>query len=563
MNASHEKLKRMGDLANLCKRCFYTLCLCICLPVLLAGAVQPAGAAGRRGLTIENGWFVQNGRIIWGYAQHNGWWRAGRRPNITRNAPGRVGPNRTEDLDKLTDAMLRFAYPGFEHNFGLWYDRRRDAHDTRPRLDAHAVGPFLEQPWARSRIGRAADGLPLYDLTRFNSWYFKRLKAFADLCDRKGTILFHNQYMQHALLERQAHYVDFPWRPANCIQQTALPDRIPAADAFYDTTNPVRRKLHRMYINKTLDVLGYNHNVVFLCSQEYTGPLSFMRFWLDTVFAWEDAHHQRVLVAVNGTRDVVDAVLADPTRRGRISVIDLRYWWYTPDGRLFAPAGGRQIPGRFTGAFTAAAGSAQMRNIRLQLQRYVGHGMRAPDGTTAQQIYRQVREYRDRFPHKAILHQIPAGRRESWAFLMAGGSLLIGQMPYAGGKDPRSYESPEACRVIQPTYNFIRRHMADSLWHMRPADRVRPTSPTTWCLSDPGHEYLVYAMQGGKFGIDLSTTSGTFLARWLNPRSGRLAPAKNHVIKAGRIAGFATPDRQDWALWLHLCQGPPNHNEKS
>jgi hypothetical protein len=88
--------------------------------------------------------------------------------------------------------MLRFGYPGFEHNFGLWYDRRRDAHDQAQRKDDKVVPPFLEQPWARSDKGKAWDGLSTYDLTKFNNWYFHRLKQFADLCDHKGTILFHN-----------------------------------------------------------------------------------------------------------------------------------------------------------------------------------------------------------------------------------------------------------------------------------------------------------------------------------------------------------------------------------
>jgi hypothetical protein len=87
------------------------------------------------GLTLDNGWYVHRGKVVWGLAQHNGWWRAGQRPNIARNAPGLIGPNRTEDLDRLTSAMLRFGYPGFEHNFGLWYDRRRDAHDQAQRIE--------------------------------------------------------------------------------------------------------------------------------------------------------------------------------------------------------------------------------------------------------------------------------------------------------------------------------------------------------------------------------------------------------------------------------------------
>ena len=55
------------------------------------------------------------------------------------------------------------------------------------------------------------------------------------------------------------------------------------ADAFYDVTHPVRRRLHRLYIRKCLDTLGDHPNVIFLTGEEYTGPLEFVRFWLDTV----------------------------------------------------------------------------------------------------------------------------------------------------------------------------------------------------------------------------------------------------------------------------------------
>ena len=96
-------------------------------------------AKSATGLTVQNGWYVHNGKVVWGFCQHNGWWREGQRPNLARNALGEIGPNRTEDLDRLTDAMLRFGYPGFEHNFGLWYDRRRDAHDQSRRNDDRVV----------------------------------------------------------------------------------------------------------------------------------------------------------------------------------------------------------------------------------------------------------------------------------------------------------------------------------------------------------------------------------------------------------------------------------------
>jgi len=113
---------------------------CTVLACFIGGGPAASALAGKRdephsGLMVRNGWYVHDGKVVWGLAQHNGWWRAGQRPNIARNAPGAVGPNRTEDLDRLSDAMLRFGYPGFEHNFGLWYDRRRDAHDRMRRTD--------------------------------------------------------------------------------------------------------------------------------------------------------------------------------------------------------------------------------------------------------------------------------------------------------------------------------------------------------------------------------------------------------------------------------------------
>ena len=95
--------------------------------VLTAGVLPAAGAPSE--LELVNGWYVVEGKLLWGNAQYNGWWGS-YRTNITRRMPNVVGPNRTEDLDKLTDAMLAFGYPALEHNYGLWYDRRRDHHDT-------------------------------------------------------------------------------------------------------------------------------------------------------------------------------------------------------------------------------------------------------------------------------------------------------------------------------------------------------------------------------------------------------------------------------------------------
>ena len=497
--------------------------------LLLAGMFLflPLGAGAeeqRPGLAVQNGWYVHNGRAIWGYAQHNGWWRAGQRANITRNAPGQIGPNRTEDLDKLTDNMLHCGYPGFEHCFGLWYDRRRDAHDTSRRSDDKVAPPFMEQPWARSSKGISWDGLSRYDLTKYNTWYFDRLKKFAYLCDRKGTILIFNFYMQHALLETDAHYVDFPWRPANCVQDTGMPDHNPAANVFYEVSHPMRRRLHESYIYKCLDELGEYSNVIFLLSEEYTGPTSFAKFWLDTIIRWQHEKGRNVQIAVSGCKDVIDTILADPKYRAVVSSIDLRYWWYQPDGSLYAPKGGKQVPGRYV-----TIGAA---------------------GTTPQQIYRQVKENRLKYPDKGILQQMEASRQQTWAFLMGGGSLLIRYLEYPEKKDPRQYIAPADSQIIQPTYDFIRKYLAERLQETKPQELVLDHPERNWCLARNNRTYLVYALKGGRFRLNLAAVKGNFQAQWLDPRTGELRQVDNGRIEAGRIVTFTVPDERDWALWL-------------
>lgn len=492
------------------------------ITILLTFGLQTAClSADPGGLRLENGWFTQDGRVIWGYAQRNAWWRPGERPNITRRDPNVVGPNRTEDLDKLTDNMVTYAYPGFEHNFGLWYDRRRDQHDTARRKDDRAVPPFLEQPWARSDSGQAWDGLPKYDLTRFNAWYFDRMKAFAALCDRKHIVFFHAFYLQHALLEADTHYVDFPWRPVNCLQETGMPDKFPAANVFYDVSHPLRRELHRAYIRKCLDELGEFSNVVHLPSEEYTGPASFVQFWLDVIGEWEREHGRKVIVGVGATKDVLDAVAGDP----RVSVLDLRYWWYKPDGSEAAPKGGVEVAGRYTSGVDAAK-------------------------TTPQAIYRQVLEYRMRFPNKAIIHRIEASRQQTLAFLFAGGSMLMRNMYYADKKDPQTYEEPPDARIIQPTYDFINRQLSRHLPRMKPLPGPAGDHENVFCLGDPGKVYLVYALNGGTVRLDLTAASGEFAVKWFDPRTGALSNGQGGPVRGGAPVELSAPDREDWIAWL-------------
>jgi hypothetical protein len=254
----------------------------------------------------------------------------------------------------------------------------------------------MELPWARSGQSRAWDGLSKYDLTRFNPWFFDRVRGFADLADREGRVLYYNFYFQHWLLESRAHYVDFPWRPVNTIQDTGLADEVPAANSFYDLSSPVRRDLHRRYIFHSLDTLKGAKNVVYGIDREYTGPLAFVTFWLDTIAEWEKANGQDVFVALEIPKAQMDAILDDPVRSRMIDAAGFHHWVYRPDGVLFAVEGGvnlaprQQVDNIATLAdLSAGADAAKVRSALW--------------ASTPAMRYRAFREYRDRRPDMVLI----------------------------------------------------------------------------------------------------------------------------------------------------------------
>ena len=365
---------------------------------------------------IINGRMQMDGRLLVGGRQEVPWWNGKLRtsflskakPHVTRFVPGREGHGLTERIDSTVNYMVRNQILVLDHNYGLWYERRRDDHERVRRRDGDVWGPFYEQPFARSGEGTAWEGLSKYDLNRPNAWYWNRLKQFAEKGAEKGLLLFHENYFQHNILEAGAHWVDCPWRSANNINQTDMPEPVPfagdkrifVADMFYDISHPVRRELHRKYIRQCLDNFADDANVVQLISAEFTGPLHFVQFWLDVIGEWEKETGKKATVALSATKDVQDAILNDTQRAKLVDIIDIRYWHYKVDG-LYAPEGGKNLAPR-------------------------QHARKMKVGkVTFDEAYRAVSEYRKKFPEKAVTYYAQNYPDMAWAVFMASGSCPV------------------------------------------------------------------------------------------------------------------------------------------
>ena len=459
-------------------------------------------------ISIVNGRIQMDGVLLVGGSHTTPWWNGKLKTNflkkaspaITRFVPGREGLGLTDRIDSVVSFMKQKNILVFDQNYGLWYDRRRDDHERIRRRDGDVWGPFYEQPFGRSGQGTAWEGLSKYDLKRPNAWYWSRLKEFAEKGSKDGLLLFHENYFQHNILEAGAHWVDCPWRSSNNINETGFPEPVPfagdkrifVADMFYDISHPVRRELHRQYIRQCLNNFADNSNVIQLTSAEFTGPLHFVQFWLDVIAEWEAETGKKAKVALSTTKDVQDAILADPKRAAVVDVIDIRYWHYKKDG-IFAPEGGKNMAPR-----------QHMRKMKV-------------GKITFNEAYKAVSEYRRKFPQKAVTFYAQNYPSMGWAVFMASGSC-----PVIPCKD-KAFLKDAAVMEVANTDQYKK-----------------------LVKSDTGN--IIYSKSGTEIPIHLS--SGKYVLKYIHPNSGEV----NTINKSLKIKGLYTlkvPDKKEGIYWFH------------
>ena len=444
-------------------------------------------------ITLTHGLLTTSKGVITGEVVDVPWWRgslreseiAKSRPHITRFVPGHYGVGYTDNLEETVNYLVENNKSAIDHNYGLWYEQRMADHERIRRIDADVWAPFYEQPFDRSGQGIAWDHLSKYDLTRYNAWYWNRLKIFAELAGQKNKILLNEAYFQHNILEAGAHWASSPWRPANNINTTGLPEpppyagdkRIFLAEQFYDVKNTDIRKLHVAFIEKNLENFKDNANVLQLISAEYTGPLSFMQFWIDVIANYEKSNQNESKIALSATKDVQDAILNDEVRAKIVDVIDIRYWYYREDGTIYAPEGGKNLAPR-------------------QHARKIKTGKETDD-----QVYRAVREYREKYPEKAVLYSTMGAPRFGWPALMAGASLA--NVPKV---ELSAFHSALAGMKFASGTTF---------------------SDKLWTLENKGNAYLFYLKNDQDVSIDLSNHKGTFEVYTINASNGTITKKAN------------------------------------
>jgi len=110
----------------------------------------------KHNMGLQDGRLVTDGALMVGGRQEVPWWSGklktnflpSAKPHVTRFVPGREGQGLTDRIDSVVNYMKEKNILVLDHNYGLWYDRRRDDHERIRRRDGDVWGPFYEQPFA-------------------------------------------------------------------------------------------------------------------------------------------------------------------------------------------------------------------------------------------------------------------------------------------------------------------------------------------------------------------------------------------------------------------------------
>ena len=188
-----------------------------------------------------------------------------------------------------------------------------------------------------------------------------------------------------------------------------------------------------------------------------------------------------MLIGLSCTKDVQDAILDDPARGPAVSVIDLKYWWYTADGSLVRPRGGREP--RAPAATPRVAGEA----------RPVGRA----DGPAGPRVPRALPRQGD-----------PRRRRP--------GRRLGRRWPRAARCRTCPRADPRAARGLA----------ADAAFRAGRADHGNRHSPS------PGRNYLVYAESRRAIRLEPVGRPRDIHGARIDPRTGR-AVASGEVMNTG------------------------------
>jgi hypothetical protein len=390
------------------------------------------------------------------------------------------------------------AYLGFlerhGHNFiRLWrweFPRWTEKKNERPFYSA-------PHPWARTGPGEALDGLPKFNLEKWDEAYFRRLRERSEVAAKQGIyvsiMLFEGWGLRFVPEGAKAH----PFYPANNINHTAdeLNDSFKGIDLF-TLSRPKVTALQEAYVLKVIDTVNDLDNVLYEIANESDFTTTEWQYHLirfvKTYESTKPKQHPVGMTSIGYGVDDLDRLLNSPAD------------WISPNPDHFDYKNNPPVSG----------------------------------GT------------------KVIIldtdHLWGVGGDVAWVWK----SFLRGHNPI--WMDPFDKVSvweptPVNAEAIRKNLGYTRRFAERvNLGAMKP----RPDLVSSgYCLANPGAEYLVYqAKSDDPYSVELR--AGTFHYEWFNPATGLGAGNGRFEAREGKRE-FKAPVEGESVLYLKAESSAP------
>lgn len=341
-------------------------------------------------------------------------------------------------------------------------------------------------PYARTGPGKALDGGPTFDLTKFNDAFFERLRSRVVAAGARGiyvSVMFFQGFSVSKLSPRWPiggnAFRGHPMHRDNNINGIdGDPNGSGTGRQIHTLDVPAITRLQETYVRTVIDTLNDLDHVLWEIGNEiHESSVRWQYHMIDFVRECERAKPKQHPVGMTGAPIRTPALLAS------------RADWISP------------------------AGDARYRN----------------DGSAA---------CVDKIVVVDTDHLNPTSEDATWPWrCLTRGNHFILMDSYMDAR----VGSP---RAPATTADNVRRQMGYALKLARRMD-LAATAPrndlasTQYCLANPGREYLVYLPEGGEADVDLSAVSGTIAATWFNPSTG--ARLNGDRVGGGARRRFTAP----------------------
>lgn len=363
---------------------------------------------------------------------------------------------------------------------------------------------FAPMPYQRTGPGLALDGLPKFDLTKFNQAYFDRMRARVIAAGQRGIYVSVMLFDGWSVAKAKGEYsLNNPWKghPMNAANNINGIDGDPNGDnsgtETHELVAPAVTTLQEAYVRKVIDTVGDLDNVLYEISNESDGSA---RDW------------QYHLIAL------IRSYEAGKPKQHPIGMTSMWPGGYTPD---LYNSDAEWISTNNDGDVLANPPAADGRKVLLTDSDH--------------------------------LCGVCLDRQWVWKTFLRGHNVLfmdvydtIGFGVGGGNLDPNNPAWESARRSMGYTLTYANRMRLD---HALPRGDLASSGYCLADLSAGGEAYLAYLPDGGAVTVDLADVAGALAVEWLNPASGLVTPMP--LVSGGGNHTFTAPFVGDAVLFIY------------